>query len=262
MSIPDPDSRTSGVGPGRPDAGRQRLDDFWVEGAIPAATVIVLRDGPGGVETLMLRRDGKLSFAGGMWVFPGGRIDEGDHESPGSERVGPTQNAMSVRELASVRAARRETLEETGLALDPAGLVRWSHWTAPQQAPKRFTTAFYVADLGSADSEVTIDDSEIREFTWQRPADVITRRDEGVLGLTPPTFITLTQMLRFDSARSVVEAALAGPVEHFETRFDFVGDTMIAMYHGDAGYGSGDVHAVGPRHRLSMDTRWRYERDE
>ncbi len=258
----DPDDRTSGVNPGKSDAGHLQVDGFWVEGAIPAATVIVLRDGPAGVETLMLRRDGKLAFAAGMWVFPGGRIDETDHELASSVRADAAQSAMSLRELASVSAARRETIEETGLVLEPAGLVRWSHWTAPVQAPKRFTTAFYVADLGAADAEVTIDNGEIREFSWQRPADVINRRDEGVLGLTPPTFITLTQLSRFESASAVLQAASSQPVEHFETRFDFVGDTMIAMYHGDAGYDSGDVHAVGPRHRLLMDSRWRYERDK
>ena len=42
--------------------------------AIPAATVVVLRAGEHGVETLMLHRTSKVHF-GGMWVFPGGRID-------------------------------------------------------------------------------------------------------------------------------------------------------------------------------------------
>ena len=38
---------------------------------IPAATAIVVRDGDEGIEALMLRRNSKLAFAGGMWVFPG-----------------------------------------------------------------------------------------------------------------------------------------------------------------------------------------------
>ena len=44
---------------------------------VPAATVILVRDGEEGVETVLLRRDARGSFAG-MWVFPGGRVDEGD----------------------------------------------------------------------------------------------------------------------------------------------------------------------------------------
>ena len=43
------------------------------ESIVPAATVVVVRDGNDGVETLMLRKNSKLAF-GGMWVFPGGRI--------------------------------------------------------------------------------------------------------------------------------------------------------------------------------------------
>ena len=51
---------------------------------IPAATVVLLRDGDDGVETLMLRRDTNLAFAGGAWVFPGGRIDPDDYPEGGA----------------------------------------------------------------------------------------------------------------------------------------------------------------------------------
>ena len=55
------------------------MPDDELPPAIPAATVVLLRDAPGGVETLMLRRNSKLAFAGGAWVFPGGRIDPEDY---------------------------------------------------------------------------------------------------------------------------------------------------------------------------------------
>ena len=48
--------------------------------AIPAATVVVVRDGELGVETLMLRKSPGIGF-GGMWVFPGGRIEAADADS-------------------------------------------------------------------------------------------------------------------------------------------------------------------------------------
>ena len=44
---------------------------------IDAATVVVARDSADGVEVLMLRRNSKIYF-GGMWVFPGGRVDPED----------------------------------------------------------------------------------------------------------------------------------------------------------------------------------------
>lgn len=221
---------------------------LWDPDAIPAATVVVLRDAPGGPEALVLRRDSDLSFAGGMWVFPGGRIDAGDTDDDDLE-------------LAARRAAAREAAEEAGLVIDPADLYRWSHWTPPPIAPKRFSTAFFVTRHPAGAAEVVVDDGEIREHRWARPADVLELRDRGEVALSPPTFITLHQLLPHRNVTSVLRAA-AGPrgPEHFATRIAAEGDELVALYHGDAGYESGDPAAAGPRHRLVMGVAWRYER--
>lgn len=231
-----------GARPGAPGA------PLWDPAAIPAATVIVLRDGVAGPEALMLRRDRDLSFAGGTWVFPGGRIDAGDHPE-GDQDL----------ETAARRAAAREAFEEAGLELDPASLRRWSHWTPPPESPKRFSTAFFVVAIDDGDTRVVIDDGEIREHQWRRPVDMLARRDAGEVALTPPTVITLHQL----SAYADVAAAVGADrrVEHFATRIAVQGDTIVAMYHGDAGYDSGDPDAHGPRHRLCMGAGpWTYER--
>ena len=52
-------------------------DDPNVSALIPAATVVLVREGDSGVEVLMLRKNSKITF-GGMWVFPGGKIDAAD----------------------------------------------------------------------------------------------------------------------------------------------------------------------------------------
>lgn len=44
--------------------------------AVPAASVILLRDDP--FEVLMLERNPDRSFAPGAWVFPGGIVDPAD----------------------------------------------------------------------------------------------------------------------------------------------------------------------------------------
>lgn len=44
----------------------------------PAATVVLVRDRADGIEVLMMRRGEGLSFLGGMWVFPGGRMEAAD----------------------------------------------------------------------------------------------------------------------------------------------------------------------------------------
>ena len=75
----------------------------------PAATVMLLRDTDAGIEVFMLRRTAAAAFAGGMYVFPGGRVDPNDGEG----------------DAAFVVAAIRECFEEAGvlLAVDDAGAM-------------------------------------------------------------------------------------------------------------------------------------------
>lgn len=222
--------------------------DWWVPEAIPAATVIVLRDTTSGPELLLLRRDSRLAFAGGMWVFPGGRID-GDDRADGDDP-----------EAAAARAAVREAAEEAGIILRPSQLRRWSHWTPPPETPKRFSTAFFVAE--GSDDAVVIDDGEIRDHMWVQPGDALERQAGREVELTPPTFITLHQLLPYRSVDQILAAAESGAhAEHFSTRFGSLGDDFVALYHGDAGYATSDPTVTGPRHRLVMGERWVYLRD-
>jgi 8-oxo-dGTP pyrophosphatase MutT (NUDIX family) len=221
--------------------------------AIPAATVVLLRDGPDGIETLVLQRNSKLAF-GGMWVFPGGRVDAADH--PADAESEPT--AALLR--AAANAAVREAAEEAGLAVGVDSLSVYAHWSPPKVAPKRFTTWFFVARAPLGD--VVVDGGEIHEHAWVRPADGIARRDAGEIELAPPTWVTLHDLARY----ATVDDALAGidgrEPEFFETQIASVADAIVAMWHGDAGYGSGDPDVAGPRHRLVMaDSGWSYERN-
>ena len=75
--------------------------------AIPAATLILVRERPAGApELLMVERSGGMAFAAGALVFPGGRIDEADR-----------QLAHDVGVDADAVAAIRETIEETAIPL-------------------------------------------------------------------------------------------------------------------------------------------------
>ncbi|HEX4830264.1 MAG TPA: NUDIX hydrolase [Trebonia sp.] len=91
--------------------------------AVPrdAATVIVVRDAPGGVEVLMLRRPDSMRFAAGAYVFPGGSVDPADAQTPlgwdGTDEavLGQALGAPADLTRALVGAAVRETWEEAGL---------------------------------------------------------------------------------------------------------------------------------------------------
>jgi 8-oxo-dGTP pyrophosphatase MutT (NUDIX family) len=220
---------------------------------IPAATVIVVRDTDIGLETLMLRRNSALAFAGGMWVFPGGRVDDDDHTDDSDE--------LAVARQAAVREAR----EEAALEIDPAALVTFSHWEPPPITPKRFSTWFFLAPC-PAEAAVAIDDGEIHEHAWLRPADALARRDLQEIELAPPTFVTLFELATCATVADALAMAGAREPEHFTTKVSIVEGVVYALWHGDAGYGAdldqpADATVAGPRHRLCMgDDGWHYER--
>ena len=64
--------------------------------AVPAATIMLLRHGPGSPEVLMLERHARSEFLPDLYVFPGGRVDPGDHDL-----------ADRVRGIAAERATER-----------------------------------------------------------------------------------------------------------------------------------------------------------
>ena len=221
---------------------------------VAAATVILLRDTERGLETLMLRRDSKLAFAGGMWVFPGGRIDPGDFPD-GDES---DEEALAIAER---NAAVREAEEEAGLVLVADALVPFAHWTPPPEAPKRFSTQFFVAP--APPGEITIDDGEIRDHMWVAPAEALARRDALEIELAPPTWVTLYTLAQSPTVSAAMVAADEFEVEHFTTKAVMTDDGVAVLWHGDAGYEDGDAAREGPRHRLWLvDSGWRYERTD
>ena len=93
-------------------------EDEGVSELIPAATVVLLRNTDAGPEVLMLKKNSKITF-GGMWVFPGGKIDAADYAD--KEDV----------DQAARNAAARETKEEAGVEVDPNSFFQIAHWTPP-----------------------------------------------------------------------------------------------------------------------------------
>jgi 8-oxo-dGTP pyrophosphatase MutT (NUDIX family) len=178
----------------------------------PAATIVLLRDGPSGVEVALLQKSAHLGFARGMYVFPGGAVDESDRISGDPWLV----------------AAIRETFEECGVLLTvptPQGDVQslrerdfqqvladlrvrpavqalhpFSHWVTPEVESRRFDTKFFAARLpeGQDLAELT---AEHQAIGWFRPAET---EDMPML---PPTRAVLSELRRF----ATVADALAVP---------------------------------------------------
>jgi 8-oxo-dGTP pyrophosphatase MutT (NUDIX family) len=211
-----------------------------------AATVVLLRDGADGLETLMLRKNSRLAF-GGMWVFPGGRIDDADRVVDADELA------------AAANAAVREAAEEAGLVVPSSALIPFSHWTPPLMAPKRFLTWFFLAS--APDTAVVIDQGEIHDHAWMRPAVALSRRDAGEIELAPPTWVTLHWLAAHSTLAAASAAAAARDPERFFTRIASSNEGPVAVWTPDVAHESGDLDAPGPRHRLWMSANgWRYER--
>jgi 8-oxo-dGTP pyrophosphatase MutT (NUDIX family) len=109
--------------------------------------VVLLRDGDDGVEAYLLRRLAALEFAGGMYVFPGGSVDQRDADTaigwvgPQPDEWAPALDADLPLARALVCAAVRETFEESGVLLagaDDTDVVALAsnveHWAGEQAA--------------------------------------------------------------------------------------------------------------------------------
>ncbi|MCG2634597.1 MAG: NUDIX domain-containing protein [Gammaproteobacteria bacterium] len=214
-------------------------DEPITEPPIPAATVVLLRDGENGVETLMLRKNSEIRF-GGMWVFPGGRIEADDYPASGD-----------ITEAAR-RAAARETREEAGIHSRPEEFVWFSHWTPPPLAPKRFDTWFFAARV-TDNQEIVIDGGEIHAHQWITPQDALAQHAARTIDFVPPTWVTLHDLARQLSVAELLHDLDRRPVRVYATRLgrSEAGD-RIAMWQGDAGYETGDAGVPGHRHRLTM----------
>lgn len=211
---------------------------------IPAATIIIFRNCPegGAPEVLMTVRSSGMVFAGGMAVFPGGRVDPADFALG---KTVATSTGLSADEAAHQIAAVRETLEETGLALGLAGEINaeraaaaramlaevhalapvleafgwtldlaqitpFARWFPKNEAIARvYDTRFYLANLGTGAVEVSIDHAENTRLFWTSAKGALAAAERGEIKLIFPTRRNLERLAlfaSFDEARAQAEA--------------------------------------------------------
>lgn len=245
----EPD-KNSGDGKHRNDIYGDDLDAQVAEtAAIPAATVVLLRDAPE-PQVLMLHKTSKISF-GGMWVFPGGRIDPEDYPSSSQKEEEKEDEKDGDINVAARNAAARETMEEAGIESLPQDFVWFAHWTPPPITPKRFATWFFAARAEQHD--VSIDGGEIQDHQWLSPGAALQRHAAGEIDLAPPTWVTLYQLSLYSSTEEILARLDADATRIYETRIAKQEDGVrVAIWAGDAGYEPHDANVVGERHRLVM----------
>ena len=204
--------------------------------AIPAATLIVVRDRPGGPpELLMVERAGGMAFAAGAWVFPGGRIDDSDRrlgEASGIEPaavaairetieetavpvgVAPTPDRTTARELQDALVEDRPLADLLGdLELDAGALTPFARWVPKFHAVRRFDTMFFVARCPEGEWEPRVIEGECAMAAWLTAADLIDRDRRGEARLIFPTRRNLERLARHSSFDEIRADALAHPID-------------------------------------------------
>jgi 8-oxo-dGTP pyrophosphatase MutT (NUDIX family) len=196
--------------------------------AIPRdSSSVILVDDREGERVLLIRRHADLAFAGGAWVFPGGKLEVADASEDTARRL---RLAGAPAELAAlIVCACRETFEETGIVLarrsngafcdprlaeslqpfraavarepgsfaslladhdltiDAAHLLFWSRWITPSSAPKRFDTRFFLGEMPPGQT-VRCDSAEATELLWLDVPSDGGLPDESIIQAPPTRF--------------------------------------------------------------------------
>jgi 8-oxo-dGTP pyrophosphatase MutT (NUDIX family) len=165
--------------------------------AVPAASVVLLREGETGIETYLLHRHARMPFAPSVVVFAGGRVDPAD-ASGGNNPLR--------------RCALRETFEETGVVLGEVDLHPWAHWITPEIEPRRYDTTFFVAAM-PADQEAADLSGETDRAEWATPSDALAAEHSGGIAMLPPTMSILIELADLPTVAEVINHALDRQIE-------------------------------------------------
>lgn len=236
---------------------------------IEAATLVVFRRAPAGgpPELLMVVRSREMAFAGGMAVFPGGRVDAEDYDL--ASRIAPSRD---VADAAHRVAAIRETIEETGLvpalrgridaeaaralrravaearALAPVivehrlefdldTLVPFARWCPRGMTHSRiFDTRFYLHDLGTGAVDLAVDATENTRLFWISAPDALARADRGEISVIFPTRRNLERLALFADFAEARAHAEATPVRTIIPQIAERGGQRWLTIPRDAGY--------------------------
>jgi 8-oxo-dGTP pyrophosphatase MutT (NUDIX family) len=232
---------------------------------IPAATLVLMRArGTGAPELLIMERTGNMAFAAGALVFPGGRIDPGDHEAAAAIGAPGPEGAAKV-------AAIRETIEETGivpavspppapreaaalrraiegggaldaallahgLSVDPGALTPFARWCPNFRETRRFDTLFFLAEAPPDAPEPQVAPGEAARAFWATAADVLAEVEAGRAHVIFPTRRNLERLARFGSIAEARADAALHPVRKITPWVEERGGRPHVCIPEDAGY--------------------------
>ena len=202
--------------------------------AIPAATLILIRDRAGSApDLLMVERAAGMAFAAGALVFPGGRIDEADRTYAGAigadaaavaairetleetaipAALDPLPDASAARALQDALVADAsfsDLLDAARLTIDQKALVRFARWLPKVHAVRRFDTLFFVARAPAGEWLPRVIEGECAGAHWLSADAALRREADGSASLIFPTRRTLERLALHRDFDAIVADARA-----------------------------------------------------
>ncbi len=200
---------------------------------LPAASILLIRDGETGLEVLMTERAKTMKFAPGAFVFPGGKLDQADTLVEFAEKYTNSKTDCGdiglriavLRELyeeAGIYYSERESgeqalnrslielLEENNDCLATESLIPFAHWVTPEPMPRRFDTHFYIAPHNGQLAQH--DGNEAISLRWVNPQSILQEWDEDLVPLMFPTRLNLIKLARATTVSEALEQAKLAPV--------------------------------------------------
>ncbi len=240
--------------------------------AIPAATLVLVRDRTDGApELLIVERSQGMAFAGGALVFPGGRIDQQDRElAPTADKaaavaairetieetaipvattpVPSEEQALAMQKQLVAERPFGDVLRENGLELDLDALTPFARWVPKFHATRRFDTLFFVARAGETPWPPRVVPGECTSALWITAQEVLERDRRGEARLIFPTRRNLERLALHSTFEAICADARAHPIEPISPWVEEIeGENFITIPEG-IGY---------PVTRERLDGLWR-----
>jgi len=132
-------------------------------------------------------------------------------EEAGVLLVRPSEN--SEREKSQPQPHQREekgrfrvAVENSGFPIALSALRRWSHWITPKIRRRRYDTRFFLAPM-PAEQQCRPDHQEAVAGIWMPPRDALLGNLRGEIPLSPPTLVTLKELLAFSDLDGLLHEA-------------------------------------------------------
>jgi len=237
----------------------------YIAGAIPAATLVIMRPGADEAELLLVKRASTMAFAAGAVVFPGGRIDPDDYVVAAMHG-----GAANDVEAAARIAALRETLEETGLAvgwpalsaadipavraallaevslssilaergerLDMSALFAFARWCPNFKESRTFDTWFFAARAPDHGHELSVSIAEHSHIFWDSASAALAAADAGDISIIFPTRRNLERLAGHATLDTFAAHASAFPVRRITPWLEQHDDGTMLCIPDDLGY--------------------------